>query len=71
MKVYDEFGNPWKIRGGDPAARLVNKLKRSRYELVVLPLTTLAIGHSTHPAITPEDPIRAVRLAECLEALKT
>lgn len=70
MRVFDELGNPWKVRGGDPAARLVNKLQRSRYRLVVLPLATLATGTSTEPAVIPDDPIRAVRLEECLAALR-
>lgn len=69
MKVYDELGSPWKVPGGAPAARLVNKLKRSRYELVCLPLATLATGKLVEPYAVPEDPIRATRLAECLAVL--
>lgn len=71
MKVYDEFNNTWRVKGGDPAMRLVNRLKRSRYELVVLPLATLATGHMTSPAAVPDDVIRATRLNECLGVLQS
>ena len=71
MKVFDEFGHTWRVQGGHPAARHVNKLKRSRYELVVLPLATLATGRPVQPYVQPEDPIRAVRLAECLEVISS
>ena len=70
MRLEDEFGNRWRVKGGDPAARLVNKLQRLRYQYVVLPLVTFATGTSTEPAVTPDDPIRAVRLVECLEAIR-
>lgn len=71
MIIFDEFGNRWRCKGGDPAMRLVNRLKRSRYELVVLPLATLASGHMTSPATIPDDVIRATRLNECIEVLSS
>lgn len=69
MRVTDEFGNNWRVTGGSPGMKFVNRLARSRYQYVVLPLAMLASGHMTTPAHIPEDVIRATRLAECLAVL--
>lgn len=71
MKIEDEYGNRWVCRGGDPAMRLVNRLKRMRYEWVILPLATLATGELGREGKTPEDPLRAGRLAECIGVLSS
>lgn len=70
MNVYDEFGNPWRVAGGDPASKLVAQLKRARYTLVVLPLKTLATGELAEPAQPPEDAVHRFRLKMCLDVLK-
>ena len=70
MNVYDEFGSRWAYRGGDPCARLVNKLSRMQYRLVVLPFVTLATGKVTAPVQPPASVLHQTRLADCLGALK-
>lgn len=70
VKVNDEFGAQWKVRGGDPAARLTNKLLRSGYQTVVLPFLTLATGKVAEPAEWPANIISRTRLADCLLAVK-
>lgn len=69
------------VQPGDPASGLVNALKRLNYSYVVLttpmffgilspqpesPLATL----DEQSASSPAEVIRAVRLADCLSALK-
>lgn len=51
--------------------KLVNRLLRSRYQYIVLPLATLATGCMQSPATIPDDVIRAARLAECIEVLSS
>ncbi len=68
--IYDELGHPWRVTGGDPAARLVGALRRRRYELIVLPCLTLATGQLTEPAAEPDDVIRRTRLLDCLDVLR-
>lgn len=69
MQVLDEFGQSWRYRGGDPCARLVNKLSRMNYRLVVLPFVTLATGKVTAPVQQPASVVHQTRLADCLAAL--
>lgn len=69
MQIWDEYSNPWRIKGGDPGMKFVNRLLRSRYQMIVLPLATLATGKLTEPAQTPDDIIHAARLRECIEVL--
>lgn len=69
MPVFDEYGNSWKVKGGDPAARLVNRLLRGNYRLVVLPLISLASGEISVPETQPADEIHRVRLLDCLQYL--
>jgi len=68
--IYDEHGHSWRVKGGDPAARLTNKLGRMNYRLIVLPLVTLATGTVSVPQAEPADPIHRVRLLDCLAALE-
>lgn len=51
--------------------RLVSKLKRLRYEWVVLPLATLATGDLDATGHPPADPLRATRMAECIGVLSS
>jgi len=67
--IFDEYGQPWKVKGGDPAARLISRLGRANYRLVVLPLQTLATGEIREPLANPDDPIHRVRLVDCLAVL--
>lgn len=71
MKVdaYDEFMAGWKVPGGTPGSRVVNKLRRANYQFIVLPFITLATGVVTQPAEVPEDVIYSTRLADCLAVL--
>lgn len=71
VRVEDDRGNPWRVSGGDPAMRHVNKLRRMHYRWVVLPLVTLATGDLGATATTPTDPLRATRLAECIGVLSS
>ena len=67
--ILDEFGARWKVKGGDPGSKVVNRLKRSGYEFVVLPLVTLATGSVTPPVEWPAGIIERTRLADCLAVL--
>ena len=68
--VFDEYGNRYKVIGGDPAARIIAKLTARNYSNpVVLPLVTLVTGGVVEPASYPEDIIRSTRLRDCLAAL--
>lgn len=69
-KIADEFGAAWRCRGGDPAARVTNRLVRSGYQTIVLPFLTLATGKITEPTEWPQDIITRTRLADCLLSLK-
>ena len=69
MKVYDEFGGGWKVKGGDPGARMVNRLARMNYQLVVLPFVSLATGKMPESVVYPADVIRSTRMADCISAL--
>lgn len=68
--AYDELGNAWKVPGGTPSARQVNRLKRGGYHLIVLPLRTLVSGELAEPVEQPADVIRSTRLRECLDYLR-
>lgn len=68
--IQDEFGARWKVKGGDPGSRATNRLKRSGYEFVVLPLVTLATGRLADPVVWPESIIERTRLADCLAVMK-
>ncbi len=70
VEIYDELGNPWKVAGGAPASRLVNRLVRDNYRLIVLPLVALATGRLGGAYVEPEDIIRSTRLRDCLDALE-
>ena len=70
MRVSDEFGAQWRVKGGDPAARVTNKLVRSGYQTIVLPFLTLATGKVTEPAEWPQDIVARTRLADCLLAVR-
>lgn len=69
--IFDEYGSPWFVRGGHPAARFTNKLLRMNYRKpIVLPLLVLATGDLSHPpGMEPADPILATRLHDCIGAL--
>lgn len=69
VQVFDEFGSRWKVSGGDPAAKTVNRLVRMNYRLVLLPFVTLATGRVVPPAQRPTDIIHDTRLYDCLAAL--
>ena len=69
MPVFDEFGGGWKVKGGDPGARMVNKLTRSNYQLIVLPFVALATGKMPDNVQQPTDVIRSTRMADCMSAL--
>lgn len=69
MKIYDELGNPWRVAGGDPASKLVAQLSHARYQLVVLPIKTLATGQLAESAQEPTDAVHKMRLKMCLEEL--
>lgn len=68
--IWDESGNEWEVRGGDPAAKFTNRLKRAGYGNLVLPMRTLATGELTEPVEEPADVLRRQRLADCLGLLK-
>lgn len=68
--IYDEYGNQWRVSGGDPASRLVSRLRRRGYELIVLPFWTLATGDLAYGGVSePDDTVRAYRLLDCLEVV--
>jgi len=70
VPIFDEFANQWKVKGGDPAARLTNRLLRGNYRLVVLPLVVLATGVIQPAQREPADPIHKGRMAQCLDYLE-
>ena len=69
MQVFDEFGGGWKVKGGDPGARMANKLTRMNYQLIVLPFVALATGKMPDTVQQPTDVIRQTRMADCIAAL--
>lgn len=72
MRIEDEYGRTWKVNGGDPAAKLVNGLKRRLpgLDFVVLPWYDLATGSISEPAAYPGDLLSRTRLLDCLDVLK-
>jgi hypothetical protein len=46
VRVEDHSGTQWIVAPGDPAAKLVNVLKRFNYEYIVLPFRVLTDGAS-------------------------
>jgi hypothetical protein len=72
VRVEDEWGKPWRVDGGDPAAPLVNKLRRHLpgLDYVVLPWHSLRTGELSEPARSAPDYIAGVRLADCIAVLK-
>ena len=77
MQVLDQYGERWRVQGGDPALRLVNGLEKQGFGLVVLPRAVLLTGNVKRgtlvedlSALPATEFVRAVRLNECLTALK-
>lgn len=70
MKIEDEHGTPWVVSPGDHAAKAVRSLRTRGYEYIVLPRGTLGRGTIEVLPETPDNLIRAVRLNDCLAALK-
>ena len=75
-KIEDEHGAVWHVGKGDPAYEYVQKLHKSYYSWVVLPRETILDGTLPEvpaPNTTESDYLvlkRAMRLTECLEALR-
>jgi hypothetical protein len=71
MTILDGDGDKWAVRGGDPAARLIARLTRANYGLVVLPVRALMTG-DVGLAVPIENPESAeqVRHNDCLMALE-
>lgn len=79
MRIEDEGGGLWAVLPGDPAAPMVNALKRLNYGWVVL-TTRLLCGIMAVPTDEPSPPVaahqngaadvRGIRLSDCLAALK-
>lgn len=70
MNIEDEYGNSWRVSGGDPANQPVLQLKARRFTDVVLPQWTLVTGELVDPARLPPDVLPRVRLRECLRVLR-
>lgn len=70
MKIMDETLSQWQVKGGDPAAKVTNLLKRKGYELIVLPGSVLASGERPIGKYVIEDSILNLRLNECLYVLE-
>jgi hypothetical protein len=70
MKILDNQKSEWRVTGGDPAMKAVNLLKRHGYELIVLPVKTLASGERPTEKPVIEDLILNLRLNECLLVLE-
>ena len=68
--ILDEHGREWRVIGGDPAAKLVSRLRAKRYSLIVLPFRTLATGELDRGCTEPASLINEVRLADCLAVLE-
>jgi hypothetical protein len=72
VRVEDENGRHWQVRGGDPGSKVVNQLTRTLPGLdwIVIPCYTLSVGIVVAPAVTPADVLRRVRLADCLALVR-
>ena len=68
--IYDHLGNRWVVGSGEPGTKLISKLIRNNYHLIVLPVELLATG--TDSGYTPEvnDLIRSVRMRDCLQVIR-
>lgn len=70
MKILDETGKEWAVRGGDPCSKAMNLLKRRGYELLVLPVSVLARGERPRELHEIESVTLNVRYKECLQVLE-
>ena len=64
---YDERGAQWIVMIRDPAYKLVQKLNKLGYHLVVLPRYTYKTGELTK--VQSQDYVRNTRLNDCLMEL--
>ena len=69
MKVEDEYGVEFVVKGGDPANRKMLTLKARWFNWIVLPRTTLITGELPAMVSLPDDVLRAARLEECVAVL--
>ncbi len=71
MRVEDEWGHSWKVSGGDPGNKLVNRLRAVGYTYVVLPYESLAWGVVADPAVQLDSMgvVQRIRMLDCLEDL--
>ena len=70
IQVFDELNNSWRIVGGQPGMKLISKLTKANYRLIVLPITSLVSGMVTEPTVWPEDVILRTRMQDCLLLLR-
>lgn len=68
--IQDEHGVEWYVSAGDPASRLVNRLRKLGFRWVVLPRQTLRSGVISTAVVQCEDELRATRLADCMGVLR-
>lgn len=76
VAVFDESGDRWIVRAGDPASKYINTLRAKGFGLVVLPRRVLTSGsisgildEDLHTD-SDEEFVRRVRLNACLSALE-
>ena len=66
--INDQFGNTWLVNGGEPASKAISRLRRKRYDYIVLPVALLATGSYVEVPVV-EDVTARTRMLDCIEEL--